>query len=493
MVRVDIMSLDNKKNLYDDDISKTQKLELERYQKYLKSIKKYDPLDEEEYLYLTSEMSNIINHSDDLSDIEVLELTSKLEKIDYSKDYTIELLELTKEIKQITKTNQKARKELEIPKVDKKINPKKVQEKPLTSTSILPKINNIKKKEIPKKIMVADAKKTDSRKEVQEPKENQRPTFKELIDKNNKDNNIEHFNTERIHKIRVEMNTRSSNKKKKKKRKIEKVIWSTIFGCSLCVFAFLILRYVRWEFENKSVEDQITDIYALANVEETVNEGAITNLGDLPQQEVTESEDSFVLSDYWYYMSMSLLDVNFDELKKKNNETAGWIQVAGTNINYPYVHTSNNEYYLTHSFDKSYNSAGWVYLDYRNDPNSFGRNNILYAHSRLDNTMFGSLRGVISHSWYTNPNNHVVKISTPSFNSIWQVFSVYTIEPESYYIKTKFNDTEFAKFLNTITARSVYNFGVTPSIEDKVLTLSSCYYENKRVVLHAKLVRLEEK
>ena len=139
------MSLDNKKNLYDDDISKTQKLELERYQKYLKSIKKYDPLDEEEYLYLTSEMSNIINHSDDLSDIEVLELTSKLEKIDYSKDYTIELLELTKEIKQITKTNQKARKELEIPKVDKKINPKKVQEKPLTSTSILPKINNIKK------------------------------------------------------------------------------------------------------------------------------------------------------------------------------------------------------------------------------------------------------------------------------------------------------------------------------------------------------------
>lgn len=488
------MSLDNKKNLYDDDISKTQRLELERYQKYLKSIKKYDPLDEEEYLYLTTEMNNIINNNDNLSDIEVLELTNKLEKIDNNEDYTIELLELTKEIKQITKPNKKVKKDLNIPKVEKKENPKKEQIKPLTSTSVLPKINNTKKKEEVKKTNDTLPESIAKSKEVKEKKKNSTPTFKDLIDKNTNSNNFEHFNTERIYKIRTEINNRNNNKKKKKKRKVEKIVWSTIFGCSLCVLAFLILRYVRWEFENKSVEDQITDIYALANVEETINEGAITNISDLPQEEATGNEDtSFVPNDYWYYMSMSLLDVNFDELKKKNDETAGWIQVAGTNINYPYVHTSNNDYYLTHSFDKSYNSAGWVYLDYRNDPNSFGRNNILYAHSRLDNTMFGSLRGVISPSWYTNSNNHVVKISTPSFNSIWQVFSVYTIEPESYYIKTKFNDTEFAKFLNTITSRSVYNFGVTPSIEDKVLTLSSCYYENKRVVLHAKLVRLEEK
>ena len=93
------MSLDNNKNLYDDDISKTQQLELDRYQKYLKSIKKYDPLDEEEYLYLTNEMNHLITNNDKLSDIEVLELTKKLEKIDNTRDYTVELLELTKEIK----------------------------------------------------------------------------------------------------------------------------------------------------------------------------------------------------------------------------------------------------------------------------------------------------------------------------------------------------------------------------------------------------------
>ena len=257
------------------------------------------------------------------------------------------------------------------------------------------------------------------------------------------------------------------------------------------------MRFVKWEVENRIIENQIVSIYEDVNVVEVVSAGAITDVSDLPIVEEEKEEEvpipTVKPNDYWYYMSMSLLDVDFTELKKKNSDTAGWIQVNGTNINYPYVHTTDNEYYLTHSFDKSYNSAGWVFLDYRNKKDEYGRNNILYAHSRLDNTMFGSLRGVISPSWYNNSNNYIVKTSNEKTNALWQVFSVYTIEPESYYIKTKFNDAEFEKFLNTITSRSVHDFNVTTSVEDKILTLSSCYYDNKRVVLHAKLIRIEEK
>ena len=50
---------------------------------------------------------------------------------------------------------------------------------------------------------------------------------------------------------------------------------------------------------------------------------------------------------------MDLINVNFTELKKINYDTIGWIQVNGTNINYPLVQTKNNDYYLTRSFDKS--------------------------------------------------------------------------------------------------------------------------------------------
>ena len=482
------MTRDKDLYLEDDNISKTQKIQLDKYEKYIKSIKTYDPLDEEEYLFLTRELGNIINHNQRLSDIETLELTRKLEKIENTKDYTVELLELTKEIKKITKPVKK-----ELPRVDKKENPKRQSYKSLTATSLLPKIKNIpkieKKEEIQEKIKKEKTKIDESL------------TFRGLVEKNIKNNpTVEHFNTERIQTIRTKIETRP--RYKKKESKASKIFWALTFLLSLCFLIFLVYQFVKWEVENKMVELQIQNIYKDVSVVEVVSTGAITDVSDLPiiqiEDEVVEEEKVEVPqytkpSDYWYYMSMSLLDVDFTELKKKNNDTAGWIQVNGTNINYPYVHTIDNNYYLNHSFDKSYNSAGWVFLDYRNDKNEYGRNNILYAHSRLDNTMFGSLRDIVTPSWYNNSNNYVIKTSNENTNALWQVFSVYTIEPESYYIKTKFNDLEFDKFLNTIASRSIHDFNVSLSIEDKILTLSSCYYENKRVVLHAKLIRLEEK
>lgn len=46
---------------------------------------------------------------------------------------------------------------------------------------------------------------------------------------------------------------------------------------------------------------------------------------------------------------MNMLNVDFSELKKINNNVKGWIKVNGTNINYPFVQSNNNKYYLTHS------------------------------------------------------------------------------------------------------------------------------------------------
>lgn len=479
------MSRKNQEDLYPEDekISKTQKLELDRYQKYLKSIRKYDPLDEEEYLYLTSEMGNIINKNDKLSDLEVLELTRKLEKIENTKDYTIELLELTKEIKQIIKP---AKKKVDIPRVGKKENPRKPEVKPLTSTSVLPKINNnVRKKAAP--VINKETLEKDK------PKVKKELTFKDLVDKNTT-NNIDHFNTEVIRKIRTSVN--QPVVVRKKASKTSKMVWRLIFGVSLCSFAFLVIRFVKWELENRAVKNQISNIYAMAEINEVISAGAITDISEeivtIPN-EVTTKPQNIRPNDYWYYMSMSMLDVDFSELKQKNSDTVGWIQVAGTNVNYPYVHTGDNSYYLKHSFDKSYNSAGWVFLDYRNDPDNFGRNNIIYAHGRLDNTMFGSLKKIVTPSWYNNSGNYVIKTSNEKVNALWQVFSVYTILPESYYIKTKFSDSEFDKFLNTVTSRSVHDFNVETTQEDKILTLSTCYDETKRVVLHAKLIRIEEK
>ena len=75
-------------------------------------------------------------------------------------------------------------------------------------------------------------------------------------------------------------------------------------------------------------------------------------------------------------------------------------------------------------------------------------------------------------------------------NSLWQIFSVYKIEEESYYITTDFSsDLEYQKFLDTIKTRSIYNFNTNLGVNDKILTLSTCYSDSIRTVVHAKLIK----
>ena len=193
---------------------------------------------------------------------------------------------------------------------------------------------------------------------------------------------------------------------------------------------------------------------------------------------------------YWDYIKYDLISVNFNDLKEINNDTVAWIKVNGTNINYPVVKTTDNDYYLTHSFNKDYNEAGWVFMDYRN--NGDEKNTIIYAHSRLDKTMFGSLKGILEDKWLSDNSNYVVKLSTPTENTLWQVYSVYRIPTTSDYLQTYFStDEEFNNFNNMLINRSIYNFNTSVSPTDRILTLSTCYNNNDKVVLHAKLIKRE--
>lgn len=188
---------------------------------------------------------------------------------------------------------------------------------------------------------------------------------------------------------------------------------------------------ISWNKDKNKTDKIISDLQNTTKVEEIQNDNIEVNTN---QENVEKSNP------YWDYMKMNLINVNLNDLKKINNETKGWIQVNGTNINYPFVQAVDNEYYLTHSFDKSHNSAGWIFLDYRNNINDLNKNTIIYAHGRYDGTMFGSLKNILSNHWLNNNNNHVVKLSTESENTLWQVFSVYKIQTANDYLTVSFND-----------------------------------------------------
>lgn len=199
-------------------------------------------------------------------------------------------------------------------------------------------------------------------------------------------------------------------------------------------------------------------------------------------------------NDYWDYMSIPFMEVDFNELLKKNSDTVGWIKVDGTKVNYPVVQYDDNNYYLNHAFNKTDNISGWIFADYRNDFSDFGRNTIIYGHNMNNKTMFGSIPSMLSSSYLNNSNNNYIKLSTPNTNTIWKVFSIYIIEPEVYYIKTNFYNENFGNWLNTMKERSVYDFGVDVDENDKVLTLSTCDNTGtKRIAVHAKMINIEYK
>ena len=249
----------------------------------------------------------------------------------------------------------------------------------------------------------------------------------------------------------------------------------------LTIFISSLFKISSWFKDNKKTSEKIKEIEQIVDVEEVRDEENV----ELINENVEVSE-----SDYWYYVKFPLINVDFNELKNKNSDTVAWIQVNNTNINYPIVQTDNNDYYLDRSYDKSYNDAGWVFMDFRNDGNLNDKNTIIYAHSRLDKTMFGSLSKVLKSDWYKNKDNHIIKMSTPTENSLWQIFSVYKIEEETYYITTEFeSDNTYMDFLNTIKDRSKYNFNVSLSSNDSIITLSTCYSETERTVVHAKKIK----
>ena len=219
----------------------------------------------------------------------------------------------------------------------------------------------------------------------------------------------------------------------------------------LFIITFIILNIYKWKVDSYHTKEQITEIKKII--------------------------DNPIKKKF----------IDLDNLSKKNKDTLGYIIVNNTNINYPCVKTNNNDYYLDHSFNKKKNDAGWIFMDYRNNIND--KNIILYGHDRKDNTMFGTLKYTLKKDWQKDKANHIITLFISNEKRLYQVFSTYTIKTENYYITTDFKKNNFSKFIKTIKNRSNYNYDVEVNENDNILTLSSCYTEKEKVVLHAKLLK----
>ncbi|MGL4337734.1 MAG: class B sortase [Turicibacter sp.] len=182
------------------------------------------------------------------------------------------------------------------------------------------------------------------------------------------------------------------------------------------------------------------------------------------------------------------LETSYSKLKRINEDYQCWIQIEDTNIDYPVVQISNNDYYLTHDFNKNPSKNGTIFLDYRNDLYK-DSNLIIYGHNMRDKTMFQALEQFKNREFFSQ--NSKIFLTDSTAERQYEVFSVYVTPADSTILMNDFLDDEaYGAYLDKAISLSLYESSVKPTIDDQILTLWTCSYEytDARTIVHAKLM-----
>lgn len=182
------------------------------------------------------------------------------------------------------------------------------------------------------------------------------------------------------------------------------------------------------------------------------------------------------------------ITVNFDGLLQENSDVAAWIYCANTNINYPVMQGSDNDYYLSHLMDGSYNAGGSIFMECSNQADFSDRNTILYGHHMKNGSMFANLMN-FKKSGYYEQHDHMY-IMTPQCTYRLDLLAGAVVDPD-YAIYSTY-PTQAA--IDSIMSRSTFQSAVPlPGEEGRLVTLSTCSYEydDARYVVLGVLTQVE--
>ena len=178
--------------------------------------------------------------------------------------------------------------------------------------------------------------------------------------------------------------------------------------------------------------------------------------------------------------------IQLEELQKENEEIIGWLEIEGTNINYPVLQASDNDYYLTHNYKKEKASTGSIFLDKDFDLINGSSNYLIYGHRNKQGLMFEDLIKYAEEDFYKEHTK--IKFTTNKDDSIYEILSVfysrvyYKSEQNVfryYYFVNAENEQEYNDFVKNAKKASIYDTGVTAKYGDQLLTLSTCEYSQE--------------
>lgn len=199
----------------------------------------------------------------------------------------------------------------------------------------------------------------------------------------------------------------------------------------------------------------------------------LPDLDALPQPDESQEEPQEEQPVYVDPYADALAAMDFSALREVNSDVLGWILIPGTNLSYPLLQGDDNQYYLNHTWRKSYNSVGAIFMECRNSADLSDFNTIIYGHRMNNRSMFGILHQYTSQNyWKSHP---YIYITDDNGSHRYQVFAAYEVSTSGAAYQIGFSgDASKQAFLDACLSQSVINTGVTPHVYDKILTLSTC-------------------
>ena len=267
-------------------------------------------------------------------------------------------------------------------------------------------------------------------------------------------------------------NTQKQPEQKKKKK--SDVLLTIALIVAIAVFCYAAFNLYHIYTEYKKGTDEYNQIEEMAVTERDADSGEVAG----PNAQLKPP-----------------IEVDFDKLKSVNEDVVGWIYVdALPDISYPIVKGKDNQTYLHQTYEKNYNFAGTIFVDYENSGDFSDCNTLVYGHNMKNGSMFGHLKKFREDDRLYKQDKYFW-ILTPERNYRYEIISAYTTGVNSdTYTLFKGPGEEFEKYLETIKGYSEIQTDDTDlTIKDRIVTLSTCTVnESTRFVVQGKRVDAED-
>lgn len=172
------------------------------------------------------------------------------------------------------------------------------------------------------------------------------------------------------------------------------------------------------------------------------------------------------------------IPIDFEELKKENEEIYAWITIPDTVIDYPVLQSSTDDsFYIHRGLDKEYLFAGAIYTEMQNSKDFTDSNTVLYGHNMKDGSMFAGLHNFHDREYFDK--NREILVYTPEHIYHYEIFAAYPFDDRhllnAFDTKSKEGFEYYLEEVYSVRAMDAF-FLEKPKVtaDDKIITLSTC-------------------